>query len=157
MASENRTEHWISLFSSFLSPAQIMLSQKPALQKMADANTVIEGLQEWVFQPALPSIVKSCETSPVFVWMNTNALLALYSLTVHYLDAQCLSWRMFVPAEVYHQLLDFSRVDLEIVQLALVHKVPGQFSKLLIVPVSDEGENSRVIREHLKELENSAV
>lgn len=56
-----------------------------------------------------------------------------------------------MPAEVYYQLLGFSSVDLDVVLLAPVHKVPGQFSVPLIVPISDEAKNSRVIKELLQE------
>lgn len=85
------------------------------------------------------------------VQMNTKVPVAVHSLNVHTLDVQWLQWRMFVPAEVYHQLLGFTGIDLEVVQLASVHKVLSQSSVLLVVPISDEADYCRVIRELLQE------
>uniref|UniRef100_A0AAX7VKF0 Olfactory receptor n=1 Tax=Astatotilapia calliptera TaxID=8154 RepID=A0AAX7VKF0_ASTCA len=53
--------------------------------------------------------------------MNTKVPVAVHSLNVHTLDVQWLQWRMLVPAEVYHQFLGFTGIDLEVVQLAPVH------------------------------------
>lgn len=53
---------------------------------------------------------------------------------------------MFVPAELCHQVLGFSNVDLEV----LLAPLPGQFSLFPIVPISDEANNCRVDRRSLQ-------
>ncbi|MEQ2312768.1 hypothetical protein AMECASPLE_034629 [Ameca splendens] len=74
---------------------------------------------------------------------------ALRDLNVHTVAVQWFQWRMFVPVEVYHHLFGFSNIYLEVVVLAPVHKVLSQFSILLVIPISDEPNNCRVVRELL--------
>ena len=57
---------------------------------------------------------------------------------------------MSAPAEIHHQLLGFSYVDLEAVPLTPVHKVIDQFSVFPVIVVSDEADDGRVIRELLQ-------
>ena len=54
-----------------------------------------------------------------------------------------------VPAEIHHQLFGGPAIELEVVLLAPVHKVLNKFSVGSIVPVPDEADDSRVIRERL--------
>ena len=54
-----------------------------------------------------------------------------------------------MPAEIHHQLFGLPGVKLEVVPLAPVHKVVNKFSVGSVVPVPDEADDSRVIRELL--------
>lgn len=46
-----------------------------------------------------------------------------------------------MPVKVHHQLFDFPSVDLEVVTLATVNKVLGQFFVLPVVPTGDKVNN----------------
>ena len=54
-----------------------------------------------------------------------------------------------VPVEIHHQLFGLPGVELEVVPLAPVHKVLDEFSVGSVVPISDEADDSRVVREFL--------
>lgn len=62
-----------------------------------------------------------------------------------------------MPMGIYHQLRGFSIVDLEAVLLAPVHRTYGQFSVLPVIPINDEVNYSRVIRELMQEALGGAV
>ncbi len=53
--------------------------------------------------------------------------------------------------DVYHAaVLHRTPFDLEVVAQAPVHKILGQFPVLLVVPISDVTNDSRIIRELLQ-------
>ena len=54
-----------------------------------------------------------------------------------------------VPVEINHQLFGLPGVELEVVLLAPVYKVLNKFSVGSVVPVLDEADNHRVVREVL--------
>lgn len=56
---------------------------------------------------------------------------------------------LFVPAEIHHQLLGLPGIELEVVPLAPVQKVFNNFSVGSVVPVPDEEDDSRDVRELL--------
>ncbi|KAI3368132.1 hypothetical protein L3Q82_007864 [Scortum barcoo] len=57
-------------------------------------------------------------------------------------------WRVATPAEI--QLLGFCFVDLEVFPQAPVHKVLNKSSVPSVIPICDEANNSRVVRELLE-------
>ena len=54
-----------------------------------------------------------------------------------------------MPAEIHHQLFGLPGIELEMVLLAPVHKILNEFSVGSVVPVPDETNDSRVVREFL--------
>jgi len=90
--------------------------------------------------------------SPVqfVVQVNTQVLIRFYNLNVHSLDAHWYRRRAFTTAEVQHQLLGLTGVDVEAVPLAPFQKVLVQFSVFPVIVGKDEADDCRVIRELLQ-------
>ena len=54
-----------------------------------------------------------------------------------------------LPAEIHHQLFGLLGIELKVVPLAPVHKVLSKLSVGSVVPVPDEADDNKVVREHL--------
>ena len=88
--------------------------------------------------------------SPIqfIVQVNSQVLVKCHHLDVSSQDVNMCAG-LSVPTEIHHQLFGLSGVELEVILMAPVHKVLNKFSEGSVVPVPDEAEDSRVIRELL--------
>ena len=58
----------------------------------------------------------------------------------------CMCAGLSVPAEIHHQLFGLPGVELEVILLVAVHKALNKYFVGSVVPVPDEADDSRVIK-----------